>query len=484
MGSFSKGFGHQLGKMAANVVGNTIADATGLDQSTHVTHRRQDPAREQYLQQKADQEKRRLNFARHEAILKNAAMVREIEFSDDQRELENQVANLHIQMKSERWHNSLGNNKRMNIFTDTLFAKFNQGVKKLEKMDPLNSSVIEYKFYSYFCSWIKLVQKWIIFLVIGFLFIVALCFVALYCYDSLDTKGKVIFWLCVALYIILRIYMNWWRQIHALIKSRRKTSLVPNAVSPIQIVPEVESMTNTNSQQNTTTVEAAPQKVESAPAMNPLCYTGHKALLKKYSSASPILERGFRVCMNRVQKDILIVGFNPSFVEDDNTTFEYPLPEPTGNYWRAVNSMIHSDSLSLRHRATYLDLFSFRETHQAVGEKEIVYNTQLFGYVVEQVSLIQNVIEEVIKPRLIIVKNKGAWVYFGLNPQFVWMGYQYQFVEEIACGKVYKITGFQASSDRINNNRPTSNIVGSYVIFTEHTNVANYPKPEDLQKYL
>lgn len=71
-----------------------------------------------------------------------------------------------------------------------------------------------------------------------------------------------------------------------------------------------------------------------------------------------------------------------------------------------------------------------------------------------------------------------------MNPQFVWMGYQYQFVEEIACGKVYKITGFQASSDRVNNNRPTSNILGSYVIFTEHTNVANYPKPEDLQKYL
>ena len=188
--------------------------------------------------------------------------------------------------------------------------------------------------------------------------------------------------------------------------------------------------------------------------------------------------------MNRVQKDILIVGFNPSFVEDDNSSFEYPLPEPIGNYWRAVNSMIHSDSLSLRHRATYLDLFSFRESNQAVGEKEIVYNTQLFGYVVEQVSLIQNVIEDVIKPKLIIVKNKGAWVYFGLNPQFVWMGYQYQFVEEIACGKVYKITGFQASSDRVNNNRPTSNIVGSYVIFTEHTNVANYPKPEDLQKYL
>ena len=483
MGSFSKGFGHQLGKMAANAVGNKIADATGLDQSTHVTHRRQSSAREQYLQQKADQEERRLNFAQHDAILKNADMVREIVFSDDQCELENQVANLHIQMKSEKWHNALGDDKRMNIFTDTLFAKFNQGVKKLEKMDPLNSSVIEYKFYSYFCSWIKLVQKWIILLCCGCVLIGALCVGAFEHYQDLDTQGKAIFWLCVALYVLLRIYMNWWRQIHILINGRKNPNVVANTASPAQAMPEPETTANINSQ-NTTTVEAAPQKVESAPAMNPLCYTGHKALLEKYSSASPILERGFRVCMNRVQKDILIVGFNPSFVEDDNTTFEYPLPEPTGNYWRAVNSMIHSDSLSLRHRATYLDLFSFRETNQAVGEKEIVYNTQLFGYVVEQVSLIQNVIEEVIKPKLIIVKNKGAWVYFGLNPQFVWMGYQYQFVEEIACGKVYKITGFQASSDRINNNRPTSNIVGSYVIFTEHTNVANYPKPEDLQKYL
>ena len=483
MGSFSKGFGHQLGKMAANAVGNKIADATGLDQSTHVTHRRQSSAREQYLQQKADQDERRLNFAQHDAILKNADMVREIVFSDNQRELENQVANLHIQMKSEKWHNALGDDKRMNIFTDTLFAKFNQGVKKLEKMDPLNSSVIECKFYSYFCSWIKLVQKWFIIIFAGFVCIGALCVGAFEYYQDLDTQGKVLFWLCVALYVILRIYMNWWRQIHTLINGRKNLSWLPNTVSSVQAIPETETSTNNNFQNNTT-AEATPTETQVAPAMNPLCYTGHKALLEKYSSASPILERGFRVCMNRVQKDILIVGFNPSFVEDDNSSFEYPLPEPKGNYWRAVNSMIHSDSLSLRHRATYLDLFSFRETNQAVGEKEIVYNTQLFGYVVEQVSLIQNVIEDVIKPKLIIVKNKGAWVYFGLNPQFVWMGYQYQFVEEIACGKVYNITGFQESSDRINNNRQTSSIVGSYVIFTEHTNVANYPKPKDLQKYL
>lgn len=222
MGNFSKGFGHQLGKMAANAVGNKIANALGLDQSTHVTHRRQSSAREQYLQQKAEQEERRLNFAQHDTILKNADMVREIVFSDDQCELENQVANLHIQMKSEKWHNALGDDKRMNIFTDTLFAKFNQGVRKLEKMDPLNSSVIEYKCYSYFCSWIKFFQKWIILLCCVFIFIGVLYNKAIEYYQSLNTQGTVIFWLCVALYVILRIYMSWRRQIHALINGRKK----------------------------------------------------------------------------------------------------------------------------------------------------------------------------------------------------------------------------------------------------------------------
>ena len=265
--------------------------------------------------------------------------------------------------------------------------------------------------------------------------------------------------------------MTWWRQIHALINGRKKTA----SMSDVEMQCTVQSEPVT---------QEAVEEEKSAPAMNTLSFDGHKALLEKYASSSPILERGFRVCTNRVQKVILIVGFNPSFVEDDNPSFEYPFPQAKGNYWSAVNSMIHSDSFSLRHRSAYLDLFSFRESSQEVGEKEIVYNTQLFNYVVEQVSLIQNVIEDVIKPKLIIVKNKGAWVYFGLNPQFVWMGYQYQFVEDIACGKVYKITGFQASSERINSKRPVSNLVGTYVIFTEHTHVANYPKPTDLQKYI
>ena len=222
MGNFSKGFGHQLGKMAANAVGNKIADATGLDQSTHVTHRRQSSAREQYLQQKAAQEERRLIWAHYDALLKKAETVRELVFSDNQRTLENQVANLHIQMKSEKWYSALGDDKRMNIFTDTLFAKFNQGVRKLEKMDPLNSSVIEYKCYSYFCSWIKFFQKWIILLCCVFIFIGVLYNKAIEYYQSLNTQGTVIFWLCVALYVILRIYMSWRRQIHALINGRKK----------------------------------------------------------------------------------------------------------------------------------------------------------------------------------------------------------------------------------------------------------------------
>lgn len=469
MGSFSKGFGHQLGKLSANAVGNKIAEATGLDQSSHVTHH---SARDRYNQQRAENERRKLDFLQSDAILKNADMVREILFSDDLRELEHQVSNLHIQMKSERWYNVLGDDKRMNIFTDTLFAKWKVGVNKLEKMDPLNENIVSYKFYSYFCSWVKVFEKY--FVILAMLIPISIAWI-LCIWEDLDNTHKIYVYLGVALYVVLRVYLTWRRQISTLMKkSERETSSTtacynqPATDSPVDAAEVVVNEIDGNVK----------------PAFNPLCHDGHVTLFEKYGSASPILQRGFRVCENKVQKDILIVGFNPSFVEDGNEGFEYSLPEANGTYWSSVNKMIQSPSLSLRHRAAYLDLFSFRETNQEVGEKDVVLNTQMFGYVVEQVSLIQNVIEDVIKPKVIVVKNKGAWTYFGINPQFTWMGYQYQYIEDLPCGKVYRITGFQASSERINGDRAISNIVGSHVIFTTHTDTERYPTPTDLNKFL
>ena len=207
----------------------------------------------------------------------------------------------------------------------------------------------------------------------------------------------------------------------------------------------------------------------------------HDYLWGKYGTINNIMKRGYKICQNITQKDILIVGYNPKYNTDnsiDNLSI-YPLPEDA-----IINQLLVSPQKNLRYKTAYIDLFSFQESDHQIANQQIVLNPQLFGYVVEQICLTQNMIEEIIKPKLIIILNQDSWAYFGKLPQFTWMGYHYQSLGQIQNHEVCRISDYTDNNDRINREREHTNLKGTCVLFLSENNLKNIPTPTDLDNLL
>ncbi len=195
-----------------------------------------------------------------------------------------------------------------------------------------------------------------------------------------------------------------------------------------------------------------------------------------YISSLPaiIKERGYAFADN-VQRDILIIGFNPSFREEDPTNVVHgPIEniwnnEKYDNYWSPIKKMLHNGEIDLRNRADYLDIFYFKEQEQSFLRENILSNPNGVRFVVDQLNLTMHIIEDIVKPKLLIVKNKEAQTYFG-KLEWVWMGYEFEHIQDFACGELCRISGLKDSKERIAPEITQSNIVGSYAFFTQHIN--------------
>lgn len=199
-----------------------------------------------------------------------------------------------------------------------------------------------------------------------------------------------------------------------------------------------------------------------------------------------VKERGFVFSENNYQKDILITGINPSFRKDaelGNFSFDFQLTlkeEKYDNYWSPLKKMIFDPEnlIDLREKSAYLDIFYFREKEQNKLKKEILKNNKGIQFLVEQLKITQQTIENDIKPKLIIVKNKESAAYWGKLSEngIIWMGYKVDFVKSYVCGDLYKISGFIESNERILSEIKETNLKGSLILFTEH--ISQYTKKE------
>lgn len=170
-----------------------------------------------------------------------------------------------------------------------------------------------------------------------------------------------------------------------------------------------------------------------------------------------ILERGYAIPENIGKADLLIIGINPSFgkTDNDNTT-EYKHTfanfkrlkesENKTNYWRKIFNFIPHDT-----KCEHIDLFAIREAEQK-KINEIGNNSLGLDFLVKHIWITQQMIENVIKPKLIIVANRGASAYFGKNPKYTWIGYKLKpyYIEGLETinspkeeGELCSITGFR-----------------------------------------
>ena len=276
----------------------------------------------------------------------------------------------------------------------------------------------------------------------------------------------ILFWLCITCLVLIRIYIAFFHQINALISRAHKK----NKEKKSQLIEEAEQSQELNNIEEDIPVDN-----------NTIMQVEHDYLWGKYGTINNIMKRGYKICQNITQKDILIVGYNPKYNTDnsiDNLSI-YPLPEDA-----IINQLLVSPQKNLRYKTAYIDLFSFQESDHQIANQQIVLNPQLFGYVVEQICLTQNMIEEIIKPKLIIILNQDSWAYFGKLPQFTWMGYRYQSLEQIQNHEVCRISDYTDNNDRINREREHTNLKGTCVLFLSENNLKNIPTPTDLDNLL
>ena len=99
-------------------------------------------------------------------------------------------------------------------------------------------------------------------------------------------------------------------------------------------------------------------------------------------------------------------------------------------------------------------------------------------FIAEQLNLTQHIIEDIIKPKIIIVKNKESAAYWGKYAEkgIIWMGYELEFLEITQFGELYKIVGLLDSTKRIAPKTKQTNIENSLILFTVHIN--QYTKKE------
>lgn len=192
-----------------------------------------------------------------------------------------------------------------------------------------------------------------------------------------------------------------------------------------------------------------------------------------------ILERG--ICYSEIKEAhrILVTGMNPSFRKGDPACKEYVsrydyqavVKGGKDRYFTTFDKLFPAE---FRREVAYLDLLNIRETNQRTTWK-FIKNPKGLELFAANLRLTQLLIEQTVRPRLIMVKNKGAWGLWGKDAtaeENIWMGYRFERVEgfdDLPCGELLRITGLIDHPDRVTyNDLKETNLRGALVLFTNH----------------
>jgi len=191
-----------------------------------------------------------------------------------------------------------------------------------------------------------------------------------------------------------------------------------------------------------------------------------------------ILSREYVYSINNCKKEILITGINPSFRSNEcekSGSFDFQNimdSKKWDTYWGPIKKMLYDieNNIDLRAQTAYLDIFYFREKNQKILKKELLKNG--IPFIIEQLNLTQKIIEYIIQPKLIIVKNRESAAYWGRysNENIIWMGYELEFIETNNYGDLFKIIGLIPSNQRIAPEILNTNLLNSLILFTNHIN--------------
>ena len=183
-----------------------------------------------------------------------------------------------------------------------------------------------------------------------------------------------------------------------------------------------------------------------------------------------IIDRNFVSSIIDMKADVLICGINPSFRANETNlnfySFDFNHLENDTKYFKKFHDLVKV--YKNKFAFTYTDMFYQRHTEQ----KEILsFYSEKEGieFLCKQLIVTQEMIEQ-LKPKLILVFNKQAANFWGLNYQDrenilenVWLGYEFENTE---IENLYRITGLLESKERLNSGLKDTNLIGTLVYFS------------------
>ena len=456
---FSSGFWKKAGRNTADRVSNAVFGDKWArphkiisDEARADAIRRRAEAEAYERESRADlaekiAEKNQLN-AIDAAVLQNVDKVISMRFSEDTNELAHQLSGLAIQLSNNSFSKENDEEKIRAKYTEAVFQKYDQGLQILLAKDPHNPNT-DYLWNAFLKA--KKKRKSSVFrkIVVGLWILLSLFGILLL--TSPAKKEVELGSLIITIsFIVLFIYI--------IIKTKDK-NILKKARHNYDIAHSQPFPTQTN---QTVTAQSEPQATfHSNYSFNQKQEFDH--LWNKYRHLSPLMQNGYRVCQISGKKDILIVGLYYHTYNLRAANFIYPLHNY--EYIESLAYSLNDENTYLQAKTAYMDLFPIQSTSaQFEILKEIIQNPKMFDYVVEQISLNQTIIEDVVCPKLIIIQDNHSWAFFGKLPEFVWMGYEFQLIENTAYGELCCITGFR-SDDRIQPDRQQTNLIGTKVLF-------------------
>lgn len=178
-----------------------------------------------------------------------------------------------------------------------------------------------------------------------------------------------------------------------------------------------------------------------------------------------LLDRGVYNGAFSNPEGILISGCNPSFRGEDEKDLPCNLLcKCTGSYWNPFVRIANSFSENM---VGHFDVLPLRHTDQRKFLKIVPTDLK-----VKLIAKFEEIIEDYLRPRLIIHTNKSTGYLWGTDKDHPWMGYELLPIvidDELSIkGKLYRIIGYSNNSNRIMKSGKTNacGLIGTYLFIT------------------
>lgn len=192
-----------------------------------------------------------------------------------------------------------------------------------------------------------------------------------------------------------------------------------------------------------------------------------------------IQTRKYCFCENQQQKDVLVLGINPVFGKGSKSVavtykienmIDYVVKHNVHkHFFNRFQQMLHnSNSVNLLNETAYADLFYYRTKAKKRYLNKLSNHIDGIIFLQDQLKITQKLIENVIKPKVIIASSWEVMLFLGLfrlESPFCWLGYDLELIKHTKSGyRVYEIKGIVddlALSDEFMKN---TNLIGTRVV--------------------